>query len=237
MEEPDPLTLSAFDGKEGRPAYVVHRGRIFNVTASRLWRNGLHMNRHAAGQDLTAALAAAPHGPEVLNRYPQVGVLQAKTQSPAPGTGTLARLFTRFPMLRRHPHPSLVHFPIAFGIAPALFYLLFLLNGLPSFETTAFHCLTAGLLAAVPGILTGFLTWWLNYEAKPLRAVRIKIRFTVLFLGALLAAFGLRLSAPAAVAAFAWPGKLYLALLLAAIPLLTVVGWFGASLTFPMEKR
>ena len=75
------------------------------------------------------------------------------------------------------------------------------------------------------------------YQGDALDATGIKIRFTALYLGILLAAFGLRLVAPEAVAAFAWPGKLYLALLLTAIPLLTAVGWLGASLTFPVEKR
>lgn len=236
MEELDPHSLTAFTGKEGQPAYVAHQGRVFDVTASRLWKDGRHMNRHAAGRDLTADIAAAPHGPEVLERYPQVATLKGTREAPTLPAG-MESLLQRFPFLRRHPHPTLVHFPIAFAVGPFLFYLLFLLTGRQPFETTAFHCLGAGLLFALPGIVTGYLTWWLNYAARPLTAVRIKIRFSLCYWTVLLAAFCLRFAWPAEAASFAWQGKLYLALLLAAIPLVTVVGWFGASLTFPLERR
>lgn len=236
MKEFNPDGLPAFTGKEGHPAYVVHKGRVFDVTASKLWKNGLHMKRHAAGRDLTADIAAAPHGPEVLERFPQVGILTGEKAAAPALPEPLNRLLQRLPVLRRHPHPTLVHFPIAFAVTPALFYLLFLLTTVTAFETTAFHCLGAGLLFAIPGVLTGYLTWWLNYQARPLRPVRIKIRFTLLYLALALGAFLLRLSAPAATVSFAWEGQLYLALLLAIIPLVTVVGWYGASLTFPIER-
>ena len=51
--------------------YVVHKGRVIDVSQSRLWASGLHMNRHHAGNDLSADIQAAPHAPDVLDRYPQ----------------------------------------------------------------------------------------------------------------------------------------------------------------------
>ena len=58
--------LHTFDGKEGRPAYVVYKGLIYDVTASKLWKNGSHLSKHLAGHDLTDALKTAPHGEEKL---------------------------------------------------------------------------------------------------------------------------------------------------------------------------
>ena len=52
--------LHTFDGKEGRPAYVVYKGLIYDVTASKLWKNGSHLSKHLAGHDLTDALKTAP---------------------------------------------------------------------------------------------------------------------------------------------------------------------------------
>ncbi len=75
MEEIDPKELPKFNGKDGNPVYIVHRGRVIDVSASKLWKTGLHMNRHHAGNDLTTDIQAAPHGLEVLDRYPQVAVL------------------------------------------------------------------------------------------------------------------------------------------------------------------
>jgi predicted heme/steroid binding protein/uncharacterized membrane protein len=236
MKEYDAESLSRFNGKEGQPVYIAHGGRVVDVSASRLWKTGTHMNRHPAGRDLTVDIAAAPHGPEVLERYPQVGTLKAEEAEGPVLPEFLERLLERFPFLRRHPHPMLVHFPVVFSIVPALFYLLYRITGAQAFETTALHCLGAGLLFWVPAVLSGFVTWWLNYQAKPLRAVRIKLLFSIMLITVLLTAFLWRLLFPASVLASAWGGVLYPLVLLALIPIVSVIGWFGASLTFPLEK-
>ena len=75
----------------------------------------------------------------------------------------LSRLLVRFPMLRRHPHPMTVHFPIVFAFSAAVFTLLYLVTGIASFESTALHCLGAGLLFTPVAMTTGYFTWWLNY--------------------------------------------------------------------------
>jgi predicted heme/steroid binding protein/uncharacterized membrane protein len=235
MKPFDPESLAAFNGKDGRPVYIAHGGKVIDVSASKLWETGTHMKRHPAGRDLTADIAAAPHGPDVLDRYPQVGILGEPKTAEGALPGPLEALLERFPILRRHPHPMVVHFPIVFAVAPAPFYLLFLLTGVAAFETTALHCLGAGLLFWVPAVLTGFLSWWINYQAKPLRAVRIKILFSALLMAMFLAAFLWRLLLPAAVCTV-WGGALYPLLLLALIPIAGVIGWFGASLTFPQGK-
>ncbi len=67
--------LSRYDGKDGRPAYVAYRGKVYDVSASSLWRMGKHQAFHAAGNDLTAALANAPHGFELLQKFPVVGIM------------------------------------------------------------------------------------------------------------------------------------------------------------------
>jgi predicted heme/steroid binding protein/uncharacterized membrane protein len=69
--------LSQFDGKDGRPAYVAYNGIIYNVTKSRLWKNGSHVIKHAAGNDLTDILKTAPHGEDKILAMPQVGKLLA----------------------------------------------------------------------------------------------------------------------------------------------------------------
>lgn len=59
-----PEELAYFDGREGKPAYIAYSGKIYDVTASRLWKDGSHARKHLAGSDLTAALKTAPHGEE-----------------------------------------------------------------------------------------------------------------------------------------------------------------------------
>ena len=66
--------LEKFDGKEGRPAYVAHKGKVYDVTESSQWIDGDHIG-HAAGEDLTEQMEIAPHGEDVMERMKLVGVL------------------------------------------------------------------------------------------------------------------------------------------------------------------
>ena len=72
----DPATLAAFDGAEGRPAFVAHGGTVYDVSALPRWTGGAHM-KHAAGRDLTADLARAPHDAAMLERARKVGTFDA----------------------------------------------------------------------------------------------------------------------------------------------------------------
>ena len=67
--------LRFFDGKEGRPAYIALKGKVYDVSASFLWKEGQHFVQHAAGADLTVALQNAPHGENLLERFPVIGIV------------------------------------------------------------------------------------------------------------------------------------------------------------------
>jgi predicted heme/steroid binding protein len=68
--------LKQFDGKDGRPAYIAFKGKVYDVTQSSLWDSGAHFE-HLAGMDLTETLKDAPHGEEVMERVPVIGELKA----------------------------------------------------------------------------------------------------------------------------------------------------------------
>lgn len=230
--------LSEFDGKEGRPAYIVHNGNVYDVSASKLWKGGHHMRRHQAGTDLSVDIGGAPHGVEVLERYPQIGTVAREKSAAAQRIPEfLTVLFARFPMLQRHPHPMTVHFPIVFMLAAPFFSLLHLATGAGSFDTTAFHCLGGGLLFTPIVMLTGIFTWWLNYMAKPVRPVIIKLTASLALLGVSLLAFTWRATVPGILDSPGLPGAVYLLLILSLAPLVIVIGWFGAKLTFPVERE
>jgi predicted heme/steroid binding protein/uncharacterized membrane protein len=237
MKEINPETLSKSDGKDGHPVYIAYKGRVIDVSKSRLWQTGVHMGRHAAGTDLTAEIGAAPHGPEVLDRYPQVGSLKAPPPAERPMPALLARLLSRFPFFRRHPHPATVHFPIAFMAAVSGFYVLRLVTGAAPFEVTAVHCLGAGVLFALLAMGTGLFTWWLNYLARPVRQVTIKIVLSCIMLADAVAAFIWRLSDPDILNQPGGLSAIYLLLVLALGPLAMAIGYFGGTLTFPLEKK
>ncbi len=80
-----PDELRQFDGGDGRPAYVAYQGRIYDVTASKLWKAGQHVKRHTAGYDLTEMIAQAPHNEEKILAMPEVGkVMDAPTAHKRP---------------------------------------------------------------------------------------------------------------------------------------------------------
>jgi len=68
--------LAKCNGKNGAPAYVAYEGKVYDVSDSFLWQNGRHQVSHEAGADGTDGLEKAPHGPELLLRYPLVGIFE-----------------------------------------------------------------------------------------------------------------------------------------------------------------
>jgi predicted heme/steroid binding protein/uncharacterized membrane protein len=242
-KEFDEKTLQGFDGKDGRPAYISAGGRVVDVTGSRLWPGGRHMAGHAAGHDLTADLAAAPHGPEVLDRYPRVGrLIKSPPPSPAGRAASVLPPFVsavlkRWPILRRHPHPATVHFPVVFSVCAAFFSLLYAITGKETFDSTAFYCLIGALVFMPAGIATGFATWWVNYMARPLRQVALKRLLSFAVTLDLAAVTFWRAYAPPALCITSAGGMVYLLLVVAQAPAVLIVAYLGGTLTFPLDKE
>lgn len=67
--------LAAYDGKDGRKAYVAVNGTIYEVTDVSAWAGGQH-NGNVAGKDLTDAIKNSPHGEKVLEKLTVVGKLK-----------------------------------------------------------------------------------------------------------------------------------------------------------------
>ncbi len=67
--------LALRNGQDKDDIWVAFQGKIYDVTASRLWRNGKHYE-HWAGQDLTDELATAPHSERVFAKFVVVGILE-----------------------------------------------------------------------------------------------------------------------------------------------------------------
>ncbi|MRS60503.1 cytochrome b5 [Larkinella terrae] len=66
--------LALRNGSDRDEIWCAYQGIIYDVSPSRLWRNGKHYE-HWAGQDLTDELPDAPHGEWVFERFKPVGKL------------------------------------------------------------------------------------------------------------------------------------------------------------------
>lgn len=67
-------SLSEFDGRDNRRAYVAVNGVVYDVTNSPRWPNGNH-NGYQAGQDLSS-IFNSQHGDSRLSSFPIVGTYE-----------------------------------------------------------------------------------------------------------------------------------------------------------------
>ena len=67
--------LSLRNGQDKPQVWIAFQGRVYDVSRSRLWREGKHYE-HWAGQDLTDELKDAPHTEEVFSRFKLIGRLE-----------------------------------------------------------------------------------------------------------------------------------------------------------------
>jgi predicted heme/steroid binding protein len=67
--------LAQYNGKDGAPAFIAYEGKVYDVSRSFLWQDGRHQVLHTAGLDLTAGLDQVPHGADLLERFPVIGLL------------------------------------------------------------------------------------------------------------------------------------------------------------------
>ena len=66
--------LALRNGQDKDDIWCAYQGVVYDVTESRLWRNGHHYE-HWAGQDLTKELEDAPHTNQVFSRFKAIGLL------------------------------------------------------------------------------------------------------------------------------------------------------------------
>ncbi len=217
--------LQQYDGKEGRPARFAFKGKVYDVTASRLWKDGLHgSSKHIAGTDLTDALKAAPHGEEAMAKVHIVGELRKEP--------TLAqKLVLRIEGL--HLHPVSVHFSIAYSSIILLFSLLFLFTDNTAFEKASYYMLVAGVAVSVPAAASGFFSWKVTYQGKMTRIFFWKIVITFAFIAAIAACFVWRFLVPDVLVARTMTGYVYLALTATLVPMAGILGNLGGRIVYP----
>jgi arsenite oxidase small subunit len=76
--------LEKFDGKEGRPQYLPFKGKVYDISDSKLWVGGLHIGgQHSLKENLEKSIQDSPHGERVLQRFPVIGELSPTPEEEA----------------------------------------------------------------------------------------------------------------------------------------------------------
>ncbi|MFC1549327.1 DUF2231 domain-containing protein [Nitrospirota bacterium] len=220
--------LKKFDGKDGRPVYVAYKGKVYDVSRSIPWMTGIHLNRHRAGQDLTEFLPLAPHGPEVFERVSEVGMLEGYSKHRPHSKEHLRKLYRKF-----HPHPVLIHFPIALFVFAALMQTIFLLTREPSLESASFYAVVVGTLGVFPAIGTGMLSWWVNYNMDMTPLFRNKLLLSAILMVAGLFLVFCRVRFPEIAHSDTGLSYLYNIVMILTAPVTMLLGHNGGKLTWP----
>ncbi|EFQ79275.1 cytochrome b5 domain-containing protein [Algoriphagus machipongonensis] len=66
--------LALRNGQDKPEIWIAYQGIIYDVSNSKMWRNGKHYE-HWAGQDLTDELKDAPHTQRVFEKFIPIGQL------------------------------------------------------------------------------------------------------------------------------------------------------------------
>ena len=67
--------LALYNGQDKEKIWCSYNGDIYDLTHSKMWKNGHHYE-HWAGQDLTDELKDAPHGEKVFSIFKIIGKLE-----------------------------------------------------------------------------------------------------------------------------------------------------------------
>jgi len=235
----DRESLSKHNGKEGREAFVAVDGKVYDVTGNRLWKKGAHMNRHQAGMDLTEAIAVSPHGRDVLTKIQEKGTLiKEKADKPPFLPEWLVQFMEAYPFFKRHPHPLVVHFPMAvFIFAPLFLAWYYLISPAQGLLDAIFYLYVLGTMSLPVAIATGLLAWLVNYSGKPNPLIVRKTIFSfVLFIADLIVMSALVIE-PAILQNPAGAEWMIPALIFLSLPLASIIGEHGGKLVFPVLKN
>ncbi len=219
--------LKQYNGKNGQKAYVAYKGKVYDVTISRLWQNGIHKKIHEAGLDLTDAMENAPHSEEVFANFTVVDTLDTINGSKK----NWIKLYRKY-----HPHPMLVHFPIALHLFAAGLNLLFFFYQRASFATAVFYTFFVATFMGILAMLFGIVSWWINYSLAFTHIFLIKLILSIVTLLLGIVGIVIYLNNPDVVYVTSLPSILYHGIIFLTGVTVIILAYYGGKLTWPDKE-
>jgi len=211
--------------KVARPIWALVNEKVYDLSSSNLWADGRYMDRYQAEEeDLADNFEITPHEDDLLERFALMGELESR-KSEIESSRSYQHYFQDL-YRKLHPHPMMIHFPIALFLFAAFMHFLFWITKDPAFQFSAFAALCVGTIGAFPATVAGICSWILNYERiKNFRFMCKLIGSGLLLLISLIAVgMGLFISKDS---------LLYQVCLLLNVPLVFFVAYQGGKITWP----
>jgi len=227
MEKLRPADLKQRNESGSREVLIACNGRVYDVSKSPIWKNGVHMKRHQAGEDLSAAIQGAPHGEEVFEKFAPVAEFEAEPSTEAP-RGRLLQF-----LLDLHPHPMSVHFPIALTMTAALLTVLGWLFSSAFLITAGFTNLVIATLSMPAAIAAGYFSFHYNYGHKWTRTFRAKECLSIAMFAVAIIAILIHWAAPGDINDPDIWLHTYIIMVLCLVPIVGGTGYLGGTITFP----
>ena len=134
-------------------------------------------------------------------------------------------------------HPVAAHFPNGLIPTAVLFLLLTLLNASPGLEHAVFYPLGV-VLAVIPvSMASGIYDWRTRFHGERAMIFYKKIGLAATLLLLVLSAVSLRYADPGLLAGGGTRKGLYVALVLATLPVVTLLGHYGTKLAHHWKKK
>jgi uncharacterized membrane protein len=101
-----------------------------------------------------------------------------------------------------------------------------------SFETAAFYSLFTAVVFTLPTIVSGMVSWWVNYELAKTKIFMNKLIFSFILLAMGIVEVAIRITHPHLADGSGGLGMFYNVMLFLNIPVLAVVGFNGGKLSW-----
>ena len=226
--------LKSYDGHNNKRAYIAYKNVVYDVTDSPLWQNGEHQGFHSAGTDLTAELLDAPHTDEVFKDFPIVATLdedeapkKVELKQQEDFKSKLIHLYKKY-----HPHPMIVHFPIALHIFASGLDILFLTKSKEAYAVGVFYSFFVATVMGFVAMIPGILSWWINYNLSTHKAFVVKITVATITLILGVIAIAIYLENPNVIYDYTTLGVTYHSIVLLTGINVIILGYYGGKISW-----
>jgi len=224
--------LRKYNGQEGAPAYIAFKGKVYDVSASKLWKNGVHFKKHLAGYDLTPEIQDAPHADEVFEQFEPIGIFILSIKKTSSDEKEARKERYRQWYAVYHPHPAVVHFPIALHYFSGFTDILFLVNPSSEYETAVFLSFLIATVMGFFALVTGVFSWWINYDFSTSKPFVIKLIGALFTLIVGMIPLIQKLLNPDVPFSIGLDGVTYHAIIFLTVISITIVGYYGGKITW-----